>query len=177
MDPCPEVEAGVTVRYPQMVPGLDLAPADNTVQGSWNLLGSDFGIDPLDDGQCCTDPSALTFGVEPDFLPTFSSTIQTSVSPMAAGRAFSPRIAGSSGPGTTASPPGKERLACSYQGCAKTFGRPADRLRHEGSVHRGEGQVWCTVSSCKRSESAGGKPFSRTDKRNEHFRKVHGGMT
>ena len=40
-------------------------------------------------------------------------------------------------------------------------------------------QFWCPIPECKRSESYGGekRPFPRSDKRNEHVRKIHQAVT
>ncbi|KAI9684548.1 MAG: hypothetical protein M1822_005636 [Bathelium mastoideum] len=65
------------------------------------------------------------------------------------------------------------RPRCEWPGCNVTFSRPYERDRHVQSQHLGQGQVWCSVSGCKRSVACGGKPFPRRDKLNEHVRRMH----
>jgi hypothetical protein len=66
---------------------------------------------------------------------------------------------------------------CSRPACRnKSFGRWADLKRHIEAFHEVKDNVlWCPVSTCKRSEAFGDKPFptTRKDKLMEHIRKMH----
>jgi hypothetical protein len=60
--------------------------------------------------------------------------------------------------------------------CGKTFKRPADLKRHIDTIHNQTSKYWCPISTCNRHIyylHGDAKYFTRKDKRNEHFRKVH----
>ncbi|KAL1645258.1 hypothetical protein SLS58_003965 [Diplodia intermedia] len=53
----------------------------------------------------------------------------------------------------------------------------ADLFRHQNACHLGSATFWCSSTGCNRSRShPRGRPFPRKDKRNDHERKVHGGV-
>lgn len=67
------------------------------------------------------------------------------------------------------------RYPCSYPTYVKDFTRSGDRLRHIASIHQcsqaGQGSNFCPVVGCRRSY---GRGLSRSDKVNDHLRKIHG---
>jgi hypothetical protein len=63
----------------------------------------------------------------------------------------------------------KTVLVCTYQGCNKEFGRKPELYRHHRSVHKAERPYKCQDTGCSRFIHG----FPRTDKRDDHERKVH----
>jgi hypothetical protein len=59
--------------------------------------------------------------------------------------------------------------------CAKrSFKRPAELKRHYHTTHAVEKpEFWCEVTLCNRSAAAGGKPFHRKYRLQDHMRKMH----
>ena len=70
---------------------------------------------------------------------------------------------------------GKMFLQCRIPGCANAkFGRWAEFTRHHRTAHDPNApKYWCPFDSCERGQVAGGHWFARSDKRDEHMRKVH----
>jgi hypothetical protein len=63
---------------------------------------------------------------------------------------------------------------CSMLGCtAPPFKRWYDLRRHYNGTHTAEGDAfWCEYPECERGV-AGGQPFPRKDKLNDHLRQAH----
>jgi hypothetical protein len=77
---------------------------------------------------------------------------------------------------TTAStaPSMQAPIPCSQMGCAITFKRDSDRIRHEGCVHSLSRRVHlCHVLGCSKSQGAG---YTRRDKLVEHLWKKHANL-
>jgi hypothetical protein len=65
-------------------------------------------------------------------------------------------------------------IPCSQMGCAVTFKRDSDRIRHEGSVHSPNRRVHLySVLGCSTSQGAG---YTRRDKLVEHLWKKHANL-
>jgi hypothetical protein len=64
----------------------------------------------------------------------------------------------------------KTVFICAYRNCNKEFGRKPELYRHHLSAHKAERPYKCRDNSCSRSIHG----FPRTDKRDDHERKVHG---
>jgi hypothetical protein len=64
----------------------------------------------------------------------------------------------------------KTVFICTYGNCNKEFGRKPELYRHHRSVHKTERPYKCRDTGCSRSV----RGFPRTDKRDDHERKVHG---
>ena len=67
------------------------------------------------------------------------------------------------------------KLLCAAKGCeGLTFGRQAELRRHHTTLHAAiKPNFWCQVSTCRRSENVGGKPFHRKDKLAAHVKSMH----
>lgn len=64
------------------------------------------------------------------------------------------------------------KLICTYQDCGKKFSRLPELRRHHRGTHQGHRPYRCRAQSCRRSIDG----FPRRDKRDDHERKVHGGI-
>lgn len=64
---------------------------------------------------------------------------------------------------------------CRFGGCErKSYKRFADFMRHYKGNHAIVRQLfWCPNGECTRSQRYGNVPFERSDKRDEHVKKVH----
>jgi hypothetical protein len=64
---------------------------------------------------------------------------------------------------------------CILKQCADiTFKRPAELKRHYNTIHAAQKpEFWCNVPSCDRSVAAGGRPFHRKDKLQDHVQRKH----
>jgi hypothetical protein len=86
----------------------------------------------------------------------------------------------SSSLGGSSNPPSE--ISCTYPGCARTFTREPDRIRHESSIHSNEVRYTCLLHTCTAScqDSCNNKdhnsPYqnSRADKMKEHLERIHG---
>jgi hypothetical protein len=67
------------------------------------------------------------------------------------------------------------KLLCAAKGCeGLTFGRQAELRRHHTTLHAAiKPNFWCQVSTCRRSENAGGRAFHRKDKLAAHVKSMH----
>jgi hypothetical protein len=67
------------------------------------------------------------------------------------------------------------KLLCAAKGCeGLTFGRQAELRRHHTTLHAAiKPNFWCQVSTCRRSENAGGRAFHRKDKLAAHMKSMH----
>lgn len=67
------------------------------------------------------------------------------------------------------------KLLCAAKGCeGLTFGRQAELRRHHTSLHAAiKPNFWCQISTCRRSENAGGRAFHRKDKLAAHVKSMH----
>jgi hypothetical protein len=63
----------------------------------------------------------------------------------------------------------KTIFICTYRNCNKEFGRKPELYRHHRSVHKAERPYKCRDTGCLRAF----RGFPRTDKRDDHERKVH----
>lgn len=59
---------------------------------------------------------------------------------------------------------------CTFDGCEKEFGRRPELYRHHRNVHLKSTPFYCYDIACGRFV----RGFPRSDKRNEHERKIHG---
>jgi hypothetical protein len=67
------------------------------------------------------------------------------------------------------------KFKCILERCArKTFKRQAELRRHYKTIHAAQKpEFWCNVLSCDRSVAAGGRPFHRKDKLQDHVQRMH----
>ena len=71
------------------------------------------------------------------------------------------------------------RLRCRQSECARrAFRRQQDLKRHYETTHDvNKVEFWCPVATCKRSQSATVKYFSRKDTLKDHIRRMHPEVT